>query len=304
MRQVRRKLGKEWSKNKQVYLMLLPVLTYYIVFHYAPMYGAIIAFKDFSPADGILRSPWVGFMWFKEFFSSFYFSRLIRNTVLLNVYGILFGFPVPILFALLLNELTDGAFKRVVQTVTYLPHFISTVVVVGMLVSFTARDGLLNDIVAFFGGQRTSFLMEPGWFRTLFVGSGIWQEFGWGSIVYLAAIAGIDPTLYEAAVIDGASRWKQMWHVTIPGIMPVIVIMFILRVGRVMNVGFEKVLLMYNPMIYETADVISTFVYRKGLLEMNYSYSTAIGLFNSVINFALLVGVNRISRRLNETSLW
>jgi putative aldouronate transport system permease protein len=274
------------------------------VIHYAPMYGAIIAFKDFMPAQGIWGSPWVGLAWFKEFFESFYFLRLLGNTLILSIYSILFGFPFPIIFALMLNELRGKRFSRTVQTITYLPHFISTVVVVGIIVLFTSRTGPVNELVAMLGGARIGFMGEPEWFRPLFVGSDIWQQFGWNSIIYLAALAGIDPTLYEAAMMDGASRWRQRIHITLPSIAPTIIILLILRMGRLMTVGFEKIILMYNPMTYETSDVISTFVYRQGLLEMNYSYSAAIGLFDSVINFALLLCVNRLSRKLSETSLW
>jgi putative aldouronate transport system permease protein len=298
------RLGRQIVANRWVYGMLAPVLLYYLVFHYGPMYGAVIAFKDFIPAQGIARSPWVGFQWFSDFFKSFYFGRLLTNTVLISVYDIIFGFPIPIIFALLLNDLNNHQFKKTVQTVTYMPHFISTVVVVGMINIFAARGGPVNDIIANLGGERVAFMNEASWFRALYVGSGIWQEFGWSSVIYLAALAGIDPSLYEAAYMDGASRWRQRIHITLPGIAPTIIILLILRVGRVMTVGFEKVLLMYNPMTYETADVISTFVYRQGLLEMNYSYSAAIGLFNSVINFLLLVSVNRASRSMSETSLW
>ncbi len=294
---------REWRRNKYVYLMLSPVILFYLVFHYAPMYGVIIAFKDFSPGWGIWKSPWVGFEWFVEFFNSHYFWRLIRNTLLINVYDVIFGFPVPIIFALLLNELSSQKFKRWVQTVTYLPHFISVVVVVSMILDFLARDGLINDLLQLFGISSIPFMLNPAWFRTVYVGSGIWQGFGWGAIIYLAALSNIDPTLYEAAEIDGAGRWAKMRHVTIPGILPTVIIMLILRLGQIMSVGYEKIILMYNPMTYETSDVISTFVYRKGLLQMNYSYSTAIGLFNSIINFTLLILVNRLSRRTG-TSLW
>jgi putative aldouronate transport system permease protein len=299
-----RGLGRQVAANRWVYGMLAPVLAYYLIFFYGPMYGAIIAFKDFIPSQGVLGSPWVGFRWFTEFFHSFYFWRLMRNTLLISLYSILFGFPIPIIFALLLNDITSQRFKKTVQTVTYLPHFISTVVVVGMINIFTARGGPINDLMESLGGQRIAFMTEASWFRTLYVSSEVWQTFGWSSVIYLAALASIDPALYEAAHMDGASRWTQRVHITLPGIMPTIIILLILRVGRVMTVGFEKILLMYNPLTYDTADVISTFVYRQGLQDMNYSYSAAVGLFNSLINFVLLVSVNRASRSLSETSLW
>jgi len=301
-------LKKDLIRNKSLYIMLIPVVAYYFIFHYIPMYGLQIAFKDFTPAKGIWGSPWVGLEKFKEFFvyDSFYVWRIIRNTILINVYDLIFGFPAPILFALLLNEIKNSIYKRTLQTVSYMPHFISTVVIVGMIMDFFSRDGLINQILKSLGilSEPISFMTEPGWFRPLYVGSGIWQNLGWGSIVYLAAISNIDPQLYEAALIDGAGRFRQALYVTIPGILPTIVIMFLLRVGHMMNVWFEKVFLMYNPLTYETADVISTYVYRKGLLEMDYSYGAAVGLFNSVINFLLVIFSNKIAKKLTETSLW
>lgn len=295
---------KDFKKNKMIYLLAIPVLAYYIIFHYGPMYGVIIAFKNFTPARGILGSPWVGLQWFKDFFSSYYFGRLLRNTLLINIYSLIFSFPAPIILALLLNELRSQKFKKAVQTISYLPHFISLVVICGMIVNFTARDGIINDIIAFFGGERTTMLLRPELFRSIYVISGIWQSVGWSSIIFLAALSGIDVELYQAAVIDGANRWHQVWHVTLPGILPTIVILLIMRIGSLMSVGYEKIILLYNSSIYETADVISTFVYRKGLLEANYSYSSAVGLFNSVINFLLLIIANWVSRKVNETSLW
>jgi putative aldouronate transport system permease protein len=297
-------LPGDLARNKYIYLMLLPVVAYYLVFHYEPMYGAQIAFKDFSPGKGIWNSPWVGFKYFKEWFNSVYFWRLMRNTLLINVYDVLFGFPAPIILALLLNEIKSRTFKRTAQTVTYLPHFISLVVVCGLIVDFLTNDGLINNILNALGLESIPFMIKPEWFRTIYVTSGIWQGVGWGSIIYLAALSGVDPQLYEAATMDGAGRWKQTWHITLPCIMPTIVIMLILRLGQMLNVGAEKILLLYNPSTYETADVISTYVYRRGLLEMNYSYSTAVGLFNSIINFILLVTFNKVSRRITETSLW
>ncbi|WP_019533186.1 ABC transporter permease [Paenibacillus ginsengihumi] len=297
-------IGRDLRRNKLLYLMVLPVIAYYLIFDYGPMYGLQIAFKDYSPGAGIWASPWVGFDHFIEFFNSYYFWRLIRNTLLINIYELLFGFPAPIILALLLNELRRQWFKRIVQTITYLPHFISIVVIVGMLVDFLARDGIVNQLLAVFGVESKSYLSEPGWFRFIYISSGIWQQVGWGSIIYLAALSSIDPTLYEAAKVDGAGRWKQMVHITIPGIMPTIIILLILRMGSMMSVGSEKILLMYNPLTYDTADVISTFVYRKGILEASYSYTTAVGLFNAVIAFSLLVISNSISKRVSETKLW
>ncbi|MDF2716194.1 MAG: sugar transporter permease [Paenibacillus sp.] len=291
-------------KNKLLYVMLFPVLLYYVIFHYTPMYGAMIAFKDFSPRLGIWGSEWVGFEHFETFFTGAYFWRTIKNTILISMYELLFGFPAPIVLALLLNEVKNSIFRRTVQTVTYMPHFISLVVICGMVKDFTSSEGVINDVIAFFGGERLTFLLEPELFRTIYVSSGIWQHIGWGTIIYLAALTGIDPEQYEAAKIDGAGRWKQMLNVTLPGIMPTIVILLILEIGRMMNVGFEKIILLYNPSTYETADVVSSYVYRVGLQDFNYSFSSAVGLFNSVVNFSLLVCSNWLSRKFNDTSLW
>lgn len=302
MRQI---VARDWQRNKYLYLMLLPVVLYYLIFHYGPMYGAVIAFQNFSPAKGIAGSQWVGIANFTEFFESFYFTRLIRNTFVINLLDLILGFPAPIILALMLNELRSQSFKRLVQTVSYMPHFISVVVIVGMMIDFMARDGLFNDIAASaFGLAPQAYLQQPQLFPLIYVVSGIWQHIGWSSIIYLAAISSIDTTLYEAAMVDGANRFQQMRHITLPGILPTITVLLILRMGMMMTVGFEKILLMYNPLTMETADVISTYVYRKGILETNYSFSAAVGLFNSVINFALLVGANQISRRVNSTSLW
>ncbi|MGI5893843.1 MAG: ABC transporter permease [Candidatus Merdivicinus sp.] len=297
-------LATDLVRNKWVYLLALPGVLYYIVYHYFPLYGALIAFKDYSPAQGILGSEWVGLEHFVDFFGSFYFVRILKNTLLLSLYSLIFGFPVPIIFALLLNEVRNVAFKKTIQTVTYIPHFISLIVVCGMITNFTATNGIVNTVIELFGGERINFLAKPEWFRTVYVVSDIWQGFGWGSIIYIAALTGIDQELYEAATIDGAGKWKQTIHVTLPGILPTIVIMLILRLGQFMNVGFEKVFLLYNPGIYETADIISTFVYRRGILEADFSYSAAVGLFNSLINLILVWASNKISQKLTETSLW
>ena len=298
------KVKKDWMRNKSLYIMVLPVLIFFILFHYKPMYGAIIAFKDYTPALGIAESPWVGLENFSRFFSSVYFGRLIRNTILLSVYSLIFGFPAPIILALLLNEVRSKKFKGLTQTVTYLPHFISMIVVTGMLVDFSMTSGLFNDIIELFGGERSPLLQNPDLYRTIYVASGIWQEAGWGSIIYLSALSGVDSQLYEAAQIDGAGKWKQLLNVTLPGIMPTIVIMFILKMGTLMNMGYEKTILLYNPATYETADIISSYIYRIGLLDQDWSYSTAIGLFNSVINFALLLITNKLARKCGETGLW
>ena len=298
------RVKKDWMRNRSLYLMIIPVLIFFILFHYKPMYGAIIAFKDYTPALGIAESPWVGWDNFTRFFSSVYFGRLIRNTILLSFYSLLFGFPAPIILALLLNEVKNKKFKGLTQTVTYLPHFISMIVVTGMLVDFSMTSGLFNDIIELFGGERSPLLQNPDLYRTIYIASGIWQEIGWGSIIYLSALSGVDSQLYEAAQIDGAGKWKQLIHVTLPGIAPTIIIMFILKMGTLMNMGYEKTILLYNPATYETADIISSYIYRIGLLEQDWSYSTAIGLFNSVINLGLLLLTNKIARKCGETSLW
>jgi len=297
-------LKKDFSRNRYVYLMALPVVAFFILFHYVPMYGLIISFKRFTPALGINGSPWVGLKYFQDFFESYYFFRLIRNTILLSVFSLVWGFPAPVILALLIHEVRSVAFKRLVQSLTYVPHFISLVVVAGLLLQFSQMRGLFNDVLSWFGIDRISFFQDPAYFRPFYIGSGIWQEVGWGTIIYLAALSAIDPQLYEAATIDGAGRWKKLIHVTVPSIFPTIIVLLILRMGQLMTVGHEKIILLYNSSIYETADVIATFVYRKGLLDFNWSYGTAIGLFNSIINLLLVVTANAISRRVNETSLW
>lgn len=297
--------ARDLFRNRAIYLMLIPVILFYAIFQYGPMYGAVIAFKKFDLVKGVWASPWVGFEHFKEFFQGYYFWRLMRNTLLISLYQLVFAFPAPIILALLLNEITKKWFKQLVQTITYMPHFISLVVVCGMIVQFTSREGFLTSIVTLFGGEQTALLSQADNFRTLFVSSGIWQQVGWGSIIYLAALSGINPELYEAATVDGAGRFRKLRNITLPGIMPTIVILFILQIGHMMDVGFEKIVLLYNPNTYETADVINSFVYRKGLGgSFEFSYTTAVGLFQSVINFTLLISANYISRKLNETSLW
>ena len=298
------RVKKDWKRNRSLYLMVLPVILFYILFHYKPMYGAIIAFQDYNPRQGVTGSEWVGFDQFIRFFTSPYFGRLVKNTLLLSVYGIIFGFPAPIILALLLNELRARRFKKTVQTITYLPHFISLVVVTGIIKDFTQSTGLINDIIVMFGGERSSLIQNPALYRTIYIVSDIWQGIGWGSIIYLSALSGVDQQLYEAASIDGAGRWKQLIHVTLVGIAPTIVIMLIMRMGQLLGTGYEKTILLYNEATYETADVIASYIYRVGILERNWSYSTAIGLFNSVINLALLIATNKISRRVSETSLW
>lgn len=274
----RKAFWKSLRRDRQLVFMLIPVVIFFAVFSYYPLYGILIAFKDYSISRGILGSPWAGLRYFRQFFSSPYFGRLLRNTVLISVYSLLWGFPIPILFALLLNEFKDGKFKRVIQTVSYLPHFISLVVICGILIDiFSPQGGVVNSLLYSLTGKRINFFGEPEWFRTMYVGSGVWQEFGWNSIIYLAAITGINPDLYEAARIDGAGRLRQIWHVTLPGIKPTILTLLILNPGNIMSVGYEKIILLYSPTTYETADVISTYVYRTGLLSQQYSYAGAGG---------------------------
>ena len=286
-------------------LLLLPGLIFYAVFQYGPMYGILMAFKNYRGSSSIWAAEWVGLQWFEEFFNSFYFWRLLRNTLLISLYNLIFGFPIPIIFALILSETRNAHFRKIVQTVSYLPHFISVVVVVGMLhIMLSTTNGVVNNLIRASGGQSINFMGESEWFRPLYIGSGIWQSFGWNSIIYLAALTGIDPALYEAAYMDGANRLQKVLHVSLPGIMPTMVILLIMQLGRTMSVGYEKIILMYTPATYEEADVISTYVYRRGIVNGQFSFSTAVGLFNSVVNMALLVAVNALSRRINDVSLW
>ncbi len=300
-----RTLAKDLVKNKAIYFMVLPVVLYYFIFKYLPMYGSIIAFKEYSIPKGVWGSPWVGLENFKDFYESIYFWRVLRNTLLLSFYQLAFGFPAPILLAILLNEIRVKLFKNVIQTITYLPHFISLVVICGLLLDFTNRDGVISTLIEFFGGERSTLLGDAANFRSVYVISGIWQELGWSSIIFLAALSGINPELYEAARVDGAGRFRQMWSVTLPGLIPIIMILLILKIGGLMDIGFEKVILLYNPNTYETADIISSFVYRKGLSEgQDYSFTSAVGLFQSVINFILLISANWFSRRVSGSRLW
>lgn len=297
-------IKKDFALNKAVYLMFVPVLLYYILFCYLPMYGAVIAFKDFSPRHGIIGSPWVGFDHFVNFFTRPTFKQILSNTVRISLCTLVFGFPAPIILALLINEVKGKFTQKFVQDLTYMPHFISLVIVCGLIKTFTNDTGIINDVIAFFGGNRISLLSEPKYFTTIYVLSGIWQEVGWGSIIYLAAIIGVDESLYEAARIDGANRWQQTLHVTIPGILTTIIVMLILRIGNILNVGYEKIILLYNDATLNVADVISTYVYRKGLLDLDWGFSSAVGLFNSVINCLFLFAANFISKRVNDVSLW
>lgn len=297
-------IKSDFKKNKSLYLIILPMLIYYIVFHYGPMYGALIAFKDFSPRFGVLGSEWVGFKHFINFFSAPSFWSLLRNTVTISLGMLVLEFPSAIILALLMNELKNQKFSKIVQNISYMPHFISLVVVCGMVKSFTMETGVITQLLSYFGAPKESLLINPSFFVPIYIGSGIWQEVGWNSIIYLAALTGVNPSLYEAASIDGAGKLKQLWHVTIPGILPTIVIMLIMRMGGILNVGYEKIILLYNDVVMDVADVISTYVYRKGLLEQSWSFSTAVNMFNSVINLMFLIATNIISKKLSDTSLW
>ncbi|MGN0907802.1 MAG: ABC transporter permease [Bullifex sp.] len=300
----RLELKKNIVRNKYIYLMILPVLVWYIIFHYIPMLGSVIAFQDYKPAKGFLQSRWVGLKHFIDFFKGPYAWRLIRNTLLLNIYQIVFGFPAPIILALLINEVQNRAYKKTIQTISYMPHFISIVVVCGLLNDFSRTDGLFNVLLAPFGFETRNLLSDASLFRTIFTASGIWQSVGWGSIIYLATLSTVDPTLYEAAKIDGAGRWRQVWNISLPALFPVITIQFIMRMGNIMTQGYEKVILLYNPLTYETADVLSSYVYRRGLIQMDFSFGAAVGIFNSIVNILVLVIVNGTFRRKTGDSLW
>ena len=292
-------------RNWELYLMFLPVFIYFVVYHYVPMYGIQIAFRKFSGAKGIWGSPWRGTYYFQRFFKGAFFGQIVGNTLLLSIYALIFGFPLPILLALMLNEVRSTAYKKTVQTVTYAPHFISTVVMCSMIILFLSpTSGFINKFRELLGGEAIYFMGSPKYFRTVYIISGLWQETGWGAIIYSAALTSIDPEQHEAAIIDGANRVQRIWYINIPGILPTAVILLIMRAGSIMSVGFEKAFLLANDLNISKAEIISTFVYKRGLLDHDYSMSTAVGLFNSVINLVLLLTVNTISRKIGETSLW
>lgn len=301
----KRSLSKRVLMNYQLYLFLLPTVAWYIIFCYGPMYGIQIAFKDFNGAFGILGSPWVGLKHFRNFFSSYYITVLLRNTIILSLYSLAASFPFPIILALMLKEVKNDKFRRLVQTTTYAPHFISTVVLVGMIkLMLSPRFGVVNLLLQAVGFEAKNYLAISPYFRHIYVWSGIWQNVGWGSIIYLAALSQVNPEHHEAAMIDGAGRLRRIWHINIPAIIPTMSILLILRAGSVMSVGFEKVFLMQNDLILDRAEVISTYIYRRGLLNANYSFASAVGLFNNVVNFLMLLIVNGITRKLSETTLF
>ena len=292
------------KRDKYLYLMALLPLVYFVLFHYWPMYGLQLAFKEFRAGRGITGSPFVGLKHFREFFSNPYSYKLIRNTIVLRLYQLSVGFPAPILLALLLNEIGHDGFKRIVQTSSYLPHFISTVVVCSMIVSFLATDGLINTLVRSLGGTPRPWLVFPEWFRTIIVASDVWQGAGWHSIIYLAALTSISPEMYEAAAIDGANRWQRFLNVTLPGIAPTVTIMLLLRMGSIISVEYQKILLLYSGATYETADVLGTFIYRRGIEGASFGYATAVGLFQSLVGLVFIVSANALAKRISETSLW
>lgn len=300
-----KKLRKNFKENYDLYLFIVPAVLYFLIFHYGAMVGVVLAFKKYIAVEGIWGSPWVGFEYFEKFFTSYQFIQLLKNTLGLSIYRLIAGFPMPIILALMMNNIINKRYKKLVQTITYAPHFISVVVLVGILnVFLSPSTGLVNNIIEIFGGEPKFFMGESSWFKTLFVFSDVWQNVGWGSIIYLAALSGVDPTLHEAAIVDGATKLQRVFHIDLPSLKPTIIILLILNIGQIMNIGFEKVLLMQNHLNIETSQVISTYVYQVGLVNYQYSYATAIGLFNNVINCLLLISVNYISRRYSENSLW
>lgn len=304
-RQKRNSIERQIYQSRHLLLLLLPCIIYFILFHYVPMWGVLIAFKDYKAFLGFKGSKWVGLKYFRLFLGSRDIVPLLRNTFLIGFYMIVWGFPMPLIFALVLNEVNNTRAKKFVQTVSYMPHFLSTVVVVGIIqLLLSPTNGIVNQLIESFGYEKINFFQTPKYFRTIYVASGIWQETGWGAIIYMAALSGIDPQLYEAASIDGAGKFRQLISITLPSIAPTIITLLLLRMGRVLSVGFEKVYLLQNPTIYSTSDVISTYVYRQGMTSGNFSYGTAVGLFNTLINLIFLVTSNYLARHFSETSLW
>jgi putative aldouronate transport system permease protein len=303
--QMKNSVGKNILQYWELYLMMVIPIAWYVTFYYAPMYGIQIAFRDYMPSKGFIGSTFVGVKHFRRFFNSYYFTRILRNTLQINFYSLMIGFPIPIIFALLLNELKSWRYKKLVQNITYLPHFLSTVVIVSIInMLFAVDNGVVNYFLRLFGKPAQDILINSRAFQHIYVWSGIWENMGWDAIIYIAALAGVDPSLYEAATIDGATRFQKIRYISIPSIMPTIIIMLLLRCGHIMNIGYEKILLLQNSLNMETSDVISTFVYRSGILGAEYSFASAVGLFNSICNFTLLLVANRAARHFGETSLW
>lgn len=299
------RLKKNFRKNWMLYVMILPVVIYYLIFAYTPMYGVILAFKNYRVKAGILGSPWVGFAHFTRFFNGYNFWTLIKNTLGISIYSLLVGFPIPIIFALLLNYIKNKPLKKTVQMVSYAPYFISTVVICGMLTIFMNPDtGIFNTILNFFGKESVNFLAKPQWFKSIYVWSGVWQGMGWSSIIYISALSGVDYEMHEAAIVDGATKVQRILHIDLPSIKPTVIMMLILQLGSLMGVGFEKVYLLQNTLNKSAASVISTYVYEVGLINSDYGYSTAVGLFNSIINVILLVAANQICKKVADESLF
>jgi len=301
--------ARNMIRYKFLYLLVMPGALYFLIFHYIPMYGVVIAFQDFKPFGGLeamITTPnWVGLLHFENFFDSYYFGRLLENTLLISSYKLLFGFPLPIVLALMLNEVVRAKFKRIVQTISYLPHFLSWVIISGMVIALLSpTSGPINLIITALGGNPVTFMGDPGYFRSVLVASDIWATVGWGSIVYLAALAGINPALYESARIDGANRFHQMVHISVPGISNIIAILFVLSVGGILNAGFEQVLLLYSPSVYSSGDIIDTYVYREGLLKNNFSYASAIGMFKNVVGLVFLIVANYVVKRMGKEGVW
>ncbi len=305
---VRRPFGQRLKRDRYLLLMFLPVFLYYIIFCYLPMVGIVMGFEDYrmgSGFEGLFTSKWVGMKWFNQFFSSVFAWRLIRNTFLLSFFSLIFGFPIPIIFAVAITQLRARRFAKAAQVITYLPYFISTVVVVGMMTNFLSPStGIINLIIQKMGGKTINFMSDPAWFRPLYVISGSWQSFGFNSIIFVAAIMGIDPALYEAMEVDGATRWQRIVHLILPGISETIILLLIMTLGNLLNVGFEKVYLMYSPAVYETGDVIATYVYRQGIESHKYGYASAVGLFYSAVGFLFVMSSNYLARRVTGSSLW
>ena len=293
-----------FKRSWQMYVLFFLPLLYFVIFKYGAFFWMSIAFKDYSVMDGLWGSEWVGFKYFNMFLQDPYFWKLIRNTILLNLCMLVFYFPFPIILALMINEVRVKQFRKFVQTVSYLPYFFSTVVICGLVVNFLATEGMVNNLIAALGGNRIQFMTSPEWFRPVYVISEIWQNAGWGSIIYLAALSGVDTELYEAAVIDGVNRWQQMRRISLPSIAPVISIQFLLTVGQLLTIGYEKVLLLYNGSTRETADVISTYIYRRGLIAAEYSYGAAVNIFQAVLALILICAANKAAARIGSTSLW
>lgn len=305
MDKARQSIFKYIIRHRALYIMVIPGMIYFLVFKYFPLLGSIIAFKDYNIFKGFMASDWVGLKWFEQFFTYPNLKRLLVNTLMISLYQIIFTFPAPIILALLLNEVKNMVFKRVVQTIVYLPHFLSWTIVFGFVyMLLSVQTGFVNQAIVSMGGAPVNFLQKAEYFRTIIISSGIWKEMGWSAIIFLAAIAGINPSLYEAAKIDGANRWKQMLHVTLPGLKPTIVIMLILKLGQILQIGFEQPYVMGNPLVYGISDVISTYIYKVGILQSQFSLTTAMGLFQSLIGLIMIVGANKLIKKMGEEGIF